>query len=460
LLVAFLIALSFTAYLTFATIRDTFAARKTTAALPEPPAANEPGGGPASGTIIPEDLGEAANDPLQPQGGPTAKAWDGTSRVNVLVMGLDYRDWEDGGDAPRTDTMILLSLDPASRTAGMLSIPRDLWVPIPGYDNNKINMAYRLGELDHVPGGGPELAMKTVEKLLGMDINYYAQIDFNAFVQFIDQIGGVKVDVPYEMDVDPLGDNNTKTLQPGVQVLPGDLALAYARARNTIGSDFDRAERQQQVIMGIRDRILSAEMLGTLIRKSPEIYGTISSGVRTNMTLTQVIRMAWIAQQIPAENIKRGVIGPNQVNFSYSSNGLDILVPIPDEIRLLRDQVFSTTGPPAPAVTEPAADPQNLIEQEGARVSVLNGTASPGLASNTADYLQSEGINVVESGNADESYDKTALIDYTGNPHTNAYLTELLDISPDRIFQRYDVSSGVDVALFLGDDWAENNTLP
>ena len=173
LLVAFLLALSFTAFLTFNTIRDAIASR--TADLPEPPAVAETtggtGSGPASEPVIPEDLGEAANDPLQPKGGPDAQAWDGNSRVNVLVMGLDYRDWEDGGDAPRTDTMILLSLDPASRTAGILSIPRDLWVPIPGYDYNKLNMAYRLGELDHVPGGGPELAIKTVEKLIGMDIN-------------------------------------------------------------------------------------------------------------------------------------------------------------------------------------------------------------------------------------------------------------------------------------------------
>jgi LCP family protein required for cell wall assembly len=90
--------------------------------------------------------------------------------------------------------------------------------------------------------------MDTVEELLGVPIDYYAQIDFSAFVRFIDEIGGVKIDVPEKIVVDPLGDNNSKTLKPGRQTLPGDLALAYARARKTEGGDFDRAQRQQQVI--------------------------------------------------------------------------------------------------------------------------------------------------------------------------------------------------------------------
>jgi hypothetical protein len=93
----------------------------------------------------PEDLGPEGNTPLQPDSGPPSQSWDGESRVSMLVMGLDYRDYEGGAGAPRTDTMILLSIDPTSQTAGMLSIPRDLWVEIPGYEPAKINQAYRDG---------------------------------------------------------------------------------------------------------------------------------------------------------------------------------------------------------------------------------------------------------------------------------------------------------------------------
>ena len=163
--------------------------------------------------------------------------------------------------------MILLTLDPLSRTAGILSIPRDMWVAIPGFQHGKINTAYYLGDAYKLPGGGPGLAVDTVEQFLGVPVNYYAQIDFQAFVRFIDEIGGVKINVPETITVDLLGSGvaTKKTLRPGVQVLPGEWALAYARARNTGGGDFDRAKRQQQVILGIRDRILSFDMLPLLI---------------------------------------------------------------------------------------------------------------------------------------------------------------------------------------------------
>ena len=166
--------------------------------------------------------------------------------------------------------MILLTLDPVTRTAGILSIPRDLWVAIPGFKHGKINTAYYLGDAHKLPGGGPGLAVKTVEEFLGVPINFYAQVDFGVFVRFIDEIGGVKIDVPEEITVDLLGSGSStkKTLQPGVQVLPGEWALAYARARYTEGGDFDRAQRQQQVIMAIRDRIISFDMLPILISKA------------------------------------------------------------------------------------------------------------------------------------------------------------------------------------------------
>jgi anionic cell wall polymer biosynthesis LytR-Cps2A-Psr (LCP) family protein len=209
-----------------------------------------------------------------------------------------------------------------------------------------------------------------VKKLLGMDIGYYAVIDFYAFEQFIDELGGVKIDVPEEIVVDPLGKHNTKTLKPGVQTLPGDLALAYARARNTAGSDFDRAARQQQVIMGIRDRILSKEMLTSLIERAPALYATLSDGIRTNLTLLQVVRLAWLGSQIPQENIKQGIIGPDQITFGTSYDGQDILQPVSDAIRLLRDEVFTTSGPVSPATTE--TDPAGRVVAENAYISILN----------------------------------------------------------------------------------------
>jgi LCP family protein required for cell wall assembly len=394
---------------------------------------------------------------IQPGGGPTPEPWDGASRVNVLIMGLDYRDWEAGEGAPRTDTMILLSLDPLSNSGGMLSIPRDLWVNVPGFDPGRINTAYRFGELYDIPGGGPGLAMKTVEELLGLKIDYYGLIDFGAFERFIDEIGGVKIDIENRIRVDPIV-GETKTLKPGVQVLPGDLALAYARARYTKGGDFDRAQRQQQVIMGIRNRILEQDFLLSLIRKAPVLYQELSSGIHTNMSLDQAIKLAWTAGKIPEESIKKGIIGTEHVTLNQSPEGDDVLKPRPEQIRLLRDEIFTASGPVSPAAA--GAEPKELVTTEKAKVAIYNGSTTPGLASRTTDFLKNEGVNVVEPADAPEAYSYTTLVSYTGKPYTIKYLMELMNIAPNRLYLRYDPASQVDIAVYLGYDWANDNSMP
>ena len=130
-------------------------------------------------------------------------------------MGLDHRDWEAGEGPPRTDSMILLTIDPINNTAGMLSIPRDLWVEVPGFGHQKINSAYQLGEGSRLPGGGPGLAVDTVEQFLGITINYYAQIDFGAFERFIDEIGGVKIEVKNKIKVQLIGEETVSFLTVG-----------------------------------------------------------------------------------------------------------------------------------------------------------------------------------------------------------------------------------------------------
>ena len=420
----------------------------------------------AESTPIPQPGvdGEAETNPAQvpdvPRG-PTPEPWDGASRVTVLVLGLDYNDWRTGEGPPRTDTMILLTIDPLSQTAGMLSIPRDLWVSIPGFEYGKINTAYQLGEAFKLPGGGPGLAIDTVERLIGVPIQYYAQIDFTAFVRFIDEIGGVKVDVPYKMHIDIYADEKGKIkLPPGIQTLPGEYALAYARARNTEGADFDRAQRQQQVIMGVRDRIMRYDMIPTLVTKAPTLYRELSSGINTNLSLDEALQLAWLAQQIPEENVLRGVIGSKQINFGKSPDGLDVLKPLPDQIRLLRDQIFAPAGAISP-VAENDADPLELMIAENARLTVLNGTLTPGLAGRTSEYLQSLGIEVQAVGDASEKpYAYTNIYDHTGNPYAVAYLVELLEISQFRIQSRYMPDSDVDVSIIIGTDWEYNNPMP
>ena len=398
-------------------------------------------------------------NPTQAEIMPSHNPWDGVGRVTILLMGLDYRDWEARRGAARSDTMILLTLDPVTKTAGILSIPRDMWVAIPGFKHGKINTAHYLGDAYKLPGGGPGLAVKTVEQFLGVPINYYARIDFNAFVRFIDEIGGVKIDVPEKITIDLLGSGHQtkKTLQPGVQVLPGEWALAYARARHTPGGDFDRAQRQQQVILGIRNRILSVDMLSILITKAPTLYRELTAGINTNLSVEQVIRLALLAKDVKEQNIQRGVLGKGYTLFGRSPDDLSILIPLPDKIHVLRDEIFATTASLGPLTPGDAVD---RMQAEAARIVVLNGTKNTELSQQTADYLGIQGAYIATSGEAEKAHPSTTIVDYTGNPYTLKYLVELMEINPNRIYNRFDPDSPVDVEVFLGNDWAAKNPLP
>jgi hypothetical protein len=285
-------------------------------------------------------------------------------------------------------------------------------------------------------------------------------VDFEAFVRLIDEVVGVKINVPEEIIVDPLGDNNTKVLQPGIQTLPGEIALAYARSRNTPGSDFDRAERQQQVIMGVRDRIASFEILPSLIAKAPSLYKDLSDEISTNLNVKQIFELAWDIQQIPQERIHRRVISHEQVVLSVSYDGMSILLPIPDEILLARDEIFSTESESSAPVEAEAASTADLVAAESASISVRNGTLVAGLAARTDYFLQSEGITALEITNADQLQNQTTIIDYTGKPNTTQYLAELLETNPGNVYYQYDPESLYDIVIILGEDWAEGNNMP
>jgi len=365
-------------------------------------------------------------------------------------------------------------------------------VKIPGFSEDKINTAYFDGEANHLDGGGPALAVKTVEQFLNVSINYYAVVDFNAFVKFIDEMGGLDMKIREPITVDPIGPGNTVTLKPGTQTLSGAVALAYARDRETAHGDFDRANRQQEVIMAIRNQVVKLNMLPTLIIKSPQIYSDVSKGIHTNLSLTQVIRLALIAEQIPPERIKRELINdPEQCTISWSWNGQSILLPIPNEIKKLRDQLFDTSGyggaplivptitpavveqtntppgstnvPPTatavPPTSTPVVDPITLTKREKARVQVQNGTMYPGLADRTAAYLKTKGFNVTGTANASQLAEQTTILIYTNEPGTLSYLSTIFKVSPGNIFNSSDPKAPADIVVILGSDWSQKNPM-
>jgi LCP family protein required for cell wall assembly len=391
-------------------------------------------------------------DPL-----PPPPEWDGVTRVTMLVMGLDYRDWVANLGPPRTDTMILLTIDPISNTAGMLSIPRDLWANLPGFKPQKINAAFRFGEIYKYPGGGPGLAIKTVEGTIGVPIDYYAVLDFGAFVNFIDLVGGVKLEVKEPIELEVIGKRVDVYLEPGVYAMGGDIALAYARNRSTGGGDFDRAERQQQVIMGIRDRLLDPAIFSILMENAPEIYEQLTAGIKTNLPLEDAIKLAFLAVQIQDADIKGAILDESSFIYGRSPDDLSILIPLPDKIRAIRDNIFSTGGAYTPLMI---AEPVVLMQLESPTIAIKNGTNSGALADRTAEYLKNQGAQIAYSVPADGYYDLTTIILRKSKPYSLAYLVDWMNINHTKILHEYNSNSAVDIEIILGNDWAQNNPIP
>jgi len=401
---------------------------------------------------------------------PMPPAWDGASRVNVLILGLRGGD-NNQGCPDCTDTMILLTIDPVSKTAGMLSIPRDMWVNIPGFNDNRINAAYTTGELYKLPGGGPGLTIKTVEDLLGIPIQFYAQIDFTAFEKMIDDIGGICLDVPAKVNVGVLDEHGTTIVKPGHQCMSGKVALGYARARDVsqgvANGDVERSQDQQRVILAIREKVLSN--LPALVPQAVPLYNEISSGVHTDLSLDDILRLAMLAKDIPSASIQTGVIDYTMmIDQTTVINGMpaDVLRPFPDQIRALVDKIFGG-GSLSPVAT---GSPFQLVQQEKARVLVIDGARVNGIAQKTADYLKAQGVNVLGSGNMADYPDKyyfpplptrSMLIVHAGKPYAIKYLMALMKFDSANQFRLvFNPAAPADIMLVIGADWVKSNPMP
>lgn len=394
-----------------------------------------------------------------PAPGVDMPQWNGGSRINIAFFGLRGGDIRDEGCPACTDTIILLTIDPISKTAGMLSIPRDLWVAIPGFGHSRINTAWTIGQGAKLPGGGPGLAMETVSQLIGVPVHYYVQVDFGTFVSFINLIGGIDVYVEQRMVLDPTGSGQDHfVLQPGdVRHLTGKRALAYARCRSESqgcsDGDVGRARRQQQVILAIRDKVFDPSTFSKLLTQAPALYTEFSSGIHTNLSLEDAIKLAVLASDIPLENIRQGVIDNNMAVFAETTlDGVpaSVLRPVPDLIRVLRDEIFTIDGPVSPLAQ---GDLVTLMQSESARVRVTNNTYTAELARRTANFLQAQGVQVTEIGVPTGDASQTMLIIYSPRLYSLKYLTELFGLTSYQIVMKPDPTASVDIEIRLGEDW-------
>ncbi len=408
------------------------------------------------------------NDESQPESetityesGMSLPRWKGVDRVNVLVLGIDEREYEEG--PWRTDTMLVLTLDPLSMTGGMLSIPRDLWVPIPGYEEDRINKAHFFGQVYDHPGGGPALAVQAVEYNFGINIDYYVRVNFTAFEEVVDLLGGVDIYVeeaindplyPSSDPADPYG-YDPLYVDAGWQHFDGKMALKYARTRHSDGGDFDRAARQQKVLMAVFNKARQPDELLRLASKSPDMWRTLQGALETDLNLEQIIALGQLASEVNPDDIRYGVLDEQYTRFVETPDGQQVLFLIRENMRELRDYIFTTEIPaseePPVAVSE---SPITLTQEGEAVIQVMNGTTREGLAGLTTDYLRMEGFQVITPTNADRSdYGESLVIVYTGKNDAAEYLVDLLALPPTAVVYGPDPNSPHDISLILGEDF-------
>ncbi|MBN1886883.1 MAG: LCP family protein [Thermoflexales bacterium] len=376
---------------------------------------------------------------IPPTSTPAPKA---AGRITVLLAGVDRRPGEKG--AGLTDSMLLLSLDRARNAGLMLSIPRDLWVEIPGHGPGRINTAYALGEESQT--GGAALLKQTVGDALGVRVDHVVRLEFNAVVAFIDAVGGVEIEVPGAID-DPLFPDSAYGYDPlfipaGQQHMDGALALKYMRTRHG-SSDFERAARQQQVLVAIRGKLARLDTWPELVKRAPELIAQVQNAIVTDLGVPGMIELAQQGRDLPDGALRTAVLDGRYVVDYVTPEGAQVLLPLKDQVSRLVNDIFETGLVPA------------TPEVEMARVSVLNGTLQAGLAGQTAALLREKGFNVAQVGNASHfGYERTTIVDHTGRPATVKALAELLKLEAGSLVYQPDPVAPAEVEVILGDDLA------
>jgi LCP family protein required for cell wall assembly len=285
-------------------------------------------------------LGAESTDP--PAAGP------GTSeRYNVLILGVDALP---SRPATLTDTMIVASLDPVGHSVSMVSIPRDL-VSVPLGDGNvfgpKLNslMAYADRNPDEFPDGGEAALQRAIGALLGIDIHGYARMDFSGFVDMIDAVGGVDIDVKQAIDdptYDGYGtDQRGVSFEEGLQHFDGLDALAFARVRKAVGeSDFTRAGRQQQILVGLRTAVTRD---GSLLWKLPDLLDAVGGTITTNIPISKLPALAAVLDEVDADAVTRAVVRHPLVKSKDTRYGSSLVPDLP-AIRSMAGKLFSPPG--------------------------------------------------------------------------------------------------------------------
>lgn len=341
-------------------------------------------------------------------------------RINILLLGMGGKNHSGGY---LTDTIMLASLDPATKKVGMLSIPRDLTVPIEGVGWRKINSINALAE-NKDPGKGGEAVVQAIGDILNIEIHYYVRVDFQGFIKIVDELGPIQVDVENALDdykypimgredATPLSSRYEHLhVDKGLQEMDGSLALKFARSRHAYGvegSDFARAKRQQKIMMAIKEKALSLNMLfkPTAIKN---IIEALDEHISTNFEIWEMVKLWENFKDINKDQIiNKGLDnspGGLLVN-SVGEGGAYILTPKSGDFSEVQYLVANLLQQ-APKETKTQVSEQNV------KIEVQNGTWVNGLASKISVDLEKLGFNVVQIGNCSrQNFERSVIYDLT-----------------------------------------------
>ena len=394
-------------------------------------------------------------------------------RINVLVLGQGGI----GHDGPfLTDTIIVASIKPSTGEVAFTSVPRDLLVKIPGHGERKINHANAFGEAD-ASGTGPELSKKVVEKTFDIDIDYYIRIDFKAFEEVIDDVGGVRVNVERSfVDAEYPAPNEayqTVSFEKGPTTMDGETALTFVRSRhgnNGEGSDFARSKRQQKVILALKEKILSFQTLANPVRLK-NIVETLGNHVVTDMEFSDMLALMKLARELDTSNIitltldnsidgllKNGtsslgafILEPVSGNFHDINKKIKDIFEAPQDLNVAK--IPDQEQPPTPLAPAAPATPS------GPLVEIQNGTWRAGLAARTKKQLTDQGFAVSSIGNTNERpYLSGGLYVLTKDADAAMVeaLQDLLDLSEKQTPPSGERgATSTDILIILGEDFVE-----
>ncbi|MEK9156408.1 MAG: LCP family protein [Patescibacteria group bacterium] len=365
-------------------------------------------------------------------------------RINLLVTGIGGAN-HPGGQL--TDSLMVVSIKPDTKAMAMISIPRDLYVPISNRSTSvKINEILALGE-NEKRGSGAALLKQTLENTLGVPIHYYITLDFVGFEKFIDEVDGIDVGVDKAI-YDPLyPDIKMEGYEPfylkaGQQHLDGATALKYARSRQT-SSDFDRAARQQKIIVAVKEKVLRLGFLANP-KKILDVTTILSNHLRTDFAPNDMTAFAGIVKELDNSKTVSAVIanGENGPLIADSSSGTYLLLP--------RDKSFSDLKKIARDIFETKTA---VSTEKKASIELLNGSSTAGQAGRLGEFLQSYDYTITNIANANEKHTKTVIYDYTKGQRQSTISFLLSKFNAEVKEKDKPDGNSADISVVIGDDY-------